>query len=102
MKKELETYLNERVPKAAKSDPMPSLGFQDLMERAVVHSLASEKKLLEIGDLYAALLEGKESFCSYLLQREGISRFTLLSVISHGGDSPIGGRCRWYGSGGQA
>ncbi len=90
MKKELETYLNEHVPKAAKSDPMPSLGFQDLMERAVVHSLASEKKLLEIGDLYAALLEEKESFCSYLLQREGISRFTLLSVISHGGDSPIG------------
>ncbi len=91
MKKELEMYLNERVPKAAKADPMPSLGFQDLMERAVVHSLAAEKKLLEIGDLYAALLEEKESFCSYLLLREGISRFTLLSVISHGGDSLAGG-----------
>ncbi|MCU0275492.1 MAG: ATP-dependent Clp protease ATP-binding subunit ClpA [Acidobacteria bacterium] len=86
MKKELETYLNERVPKAAKDDPTPSLGFQDLMERAVVHSLAAEKKLLEIGDLYAALLEEKESFAAYLLQREGISRFTLLRVISHGMD----------------
>jgi ATP-dependent Clp protease ATP-binding subunit ClpA len=84
MKKELETYLNERIPKAAKTDPAPSLGFQDLMERAVVHTVASEKKLLEIGDLYAALLEEKESFAAYLLQREGISRFTLLSVISHG------------------
>jgi len=85
MKKELETYLNEQVPKAAKTDPAPSLGFQDLMERAVVHTVAAEKKLLEIGDLYAALLEEKESFGSYLLQREGVSRFTLLSVISHGG-----------------
>ena len=85
MKKELETYLNEQVPKAAKTDPAPSLGFQDLMERAVVHTVAAEKKLLEIGDLYAALLEEKESFCSYLLQREGVSRFNLLSVISHGG-----------------
>jgi len=84
MKKELETYLNEQVPKAAKTDPAPSLGFQDLMERAVVHTMAAEKKLLEIGDLYAALLEEKESFCSYLLQREGVSRFNLLSVISHG------------------
>jgi ATP-dependent Clp protease ATP-binding subunit ClpA len=84
MKKELETYLNEHVPKAPKADPVPSLGFQDLMERAVVHSVAAEKKLLEIGDLYAALLEEKESFCSYLLLREGISRFTLLSMISHG------------------
>ena len=91
MKKELETYLNERVPRAAKADPMPSLGFQDLMERAVVHSLAAEKKLLEIGDLYAALLEEKESFSSYLLLREGISRFTLLSVISHGVESPAAG-----------
>ena len=86
MKKELETYLNERVPRAAKSDPAPSLGFQDLMERAVVHALAAEKKQLEIGDLYAALLEEKESFAAYLLQREGVSRFTLLSVISHGAE----------------
>ncbi len=83
MKKELETYLNERVPKAPKADPVPSLGFQELMERAVVHSLAAEKKLLEIGDLYASLLEEKESFGAYLLLREGISRFTLLRVISH-------------------
>ena len=86
MKKELETYLSERVPRAAKSDPTPSLGFQDLMERAVVHALAAEKKKLEIGDLYAALLEEKEAFAAYLLQREGVSRFTLLSVISHGAE----------------
>lgn len=90
MKKELETYLNEQVPKAAKADPVPSLGFQELMERAVVHTVAAEKKLLEIGDLYAVLLEEKESFCSYLLQREGISRFNLLSVISHGGADGAG------------
>jgi ATP-dependent Clp protease ATP-binding subunit ClpA len=91
MKKELETYLNERVPKAAKADPVSSLGFQDLMERAVVHSLAAEKKLLEIGDIYASLLEEKESFAAYLLLREGVSRFTLLNVISHGADSDGGG-----------
>jgi len=91
MKKELETYLNERVPKAARKDPAPSLGFQDLMERAVVHTVAAEKKLLDIGDLYAALLEEKESFAAYLLQREGISRFTLLSVISHGGEEDEAG-----------
>jgi len=91
MKKELETYLNERVPKAPKNDPVPSLGFQDLMERAVVHTAAAEKKLLEIGDLYAALLEEKESFAAYLMQREGVSRFTLLNVISHGGEAEAEG-----------
>ncbi|MCU0237049.1 MAG: ATP-dependent Clp protease ATP-binding subunit ClpA [Acidobacteria bacterium] len=99
VKKELETYLNEHVPRGAKADPVPSLGFQDLMERAVVHSVAAEKKLLEIGDLYAALLEEKESFCAYLLQREGISRFTLLSVISHGTDEPGGNEAAAAGSG---
>ena len=91
MKKELETYLNERVPRATKNDPIPSLGFQDLMERAVVHTASAEKKLLEIGDLYAALLEEKESFAAYLMQREGVSRFTLLNVISHGGDAAAEG-----------
>ncbi len=90
MKRELETYMNEQVPKTTRKDPVPSLGFQDLMERAVVHTVAAEKKLLEIGDLYAALLEEKESFSAYLLQREGVSRFNLLSVISHGGDLGAG------------
>ena len=86
LKKELETYLNERVPKAVRTDPVASLGFQDLMEHAVVHSLAAEKKLLEIGDIYASLLEEKESFAAYLLRREGVSRFNLLNIISHGMD----------------
>jgi ATP-dependent Clp protease ATP-binding subunit ClpA len=84
MKKELETYLNEKVPKAAGSDPVASLGFQELMEQAVVHTISAEKKELEIGDIYAALLEEKESFAAYLLQRQGVSRFKLLSVITHG------------------
>ncbi|HEX7503108.1 MAG TPA: Clp protease N-terminal domain-containing protein, partial [Acidobacteriota bacterium] len=90
MKRELETYMNEQVPKTTRKDPVPSLGFQDLMERAVVHTVAAEKKLLEIGDLYAVLLEEKESFSAYLLQREGVSRFNLLSVISHGADLGAG------------
>ncbi len=84
LKKELETYLNEKVPRADRSEPVPSLGFQDMMERAVVHSLAAEKKLLEIGDVYAALFEEKESFAAYLLQREGVSRYSLLRVLAHG------------------
>src|SRR5512136_1630830 len=41
MKRELETYMNEQVPKTSRKDPVPSLGFQDLMERAVVHTVAS-------------------------------------------------------------
>jgi ATP-dependent Clp protease ATP-binding subunit ClpA len=84
MKKELETYLNEKVPKAAGSDPVASLGFQELMEQAVVHTVSAEKKELEIGDVYAALLEERESFAAYMMQRQGVSRFNLLSVISRG------------------
>ncbi len=82
MKKELETYLNEKVPKVAGSDPVASLGFQELMEQAIVHTVSAEKKELEIADIYAALLEEKESFAAYMMQRQGVSRFNLLSVIS--------------------
>jgi ATP-dependent Clp protease ATP-binding subunit ClpA len=87
LKKELETYLNEKVPKEAGSDPVASLGFQELMEQAIVHTISAEKKELEIGDIYAALLEEKESFAAYLMQRQGVSRFNLLSVITHGPDA---------------
>ncbi len=84
LKKELETYLNEKVPKATACEPIASLGFQELMEQAIVHTVAAEKKELEIGDVYAALLEEKESFASYMMQRQGVSRLDLLQVISHG------------------
>jgi len=90
MKKELETYLNENVPRGAGAEPVPSLGFQEAMERAVVHSLASEKRLVETGDVYASLLEEKESFAAYLMRRQGISRYTLLQVISHGDAAETG------------
>jgi ATP-dependent Clp protease ATP-binding subunit ClpA len=92
LKKELETYLDEKVPKVVGSDPVASLGFQELMEQAIVHTISAEKKELEIGDIYAALLEEKESFAAYLMQRQGVSRFNLLSVITHGpavGNSPF-------------
>jgi len=91
MKKQLETYLNEKVPKAAGSDPVASLGFQELMEQAIVHTVSAEKKELEIGDIYAALLEEKESFAAYLMQRQGVSRFNLLSVITSGSDADTSG-----------
>jgi len=89
LKKELETYLNEKVPKTAGSDPVTSLGFQEMMEQAIVHTMSAEKKELEIGDIYAALLEEKESFAAYVMQRQGVSRFNLLTVITHGPDADI-------------
>jgi len=87
LKKELETYLNEKVPKAAGADPVASLGFQELMEQAIVHTVASEKKELEISDIYAALMEEKESFATYMLQRQGVSRYNLLNIIAHGSEA---------------
>jgi len=79
MKKELETYLTSGSPRRPRTDPAPSLGFQDLMERAVVHTVASGEKAP--GDRrFVRGPAGREGiFCRLSAAAEGVSRFTLLS-----------------------
>ena len=85
MKKELETYLNERVPKAAKADPVPSLGFQDLMEKGRGALGGGRKKAPGDRRPVRRPARGKGIVLRLPAAARGISRFTLLSVISHGG-----------------
>ncbi len=89
LKKELQAYLKRHVPVAESAEPQQSVGFQSIIERAVLHTVAAEKKLLEIGDIFAAILEEKNSHAARLLQGQGINRYVLLNFISHG-VTPLG------------
>ena len=85
LKKRLEEFLNTRIPKIENDeiDPIQSLGFQNVMERAFWHTSSAQKDILDLGDVLAAIFEEKESHSAYFLQQEGISRYSLLNYISH-------------------
>ena len=85
IKKKIEDFFQSKVPRSVEIErPMQSVSFQNVMDRAVYHTLSSEKPELDIGDVLISLLDEKESHASFILQGEGITRLILLNYISHG------------------
>ncbi len=86
LKDDLQTYFEEHVPAIDDQEPVQSLGFQGVIERAVFHTESSSSQSLEVGDLLVSLLDEKDSFGAYFLKKYGITRYALLSIISHSVD----------------
>jgi ATP-dependent Clp protease ATP-binding subunit ClpA len=84
LKRDLEKHLKDTNPVVNDADPLQSLGFHRLMERAVRHTFSAQKEMVELGDVLVSMLSEPESFAAYFLQREGITRLNLLNFISHG------------------
>ena len=81
---ELEEHLKHNIPVSETSEPIQTVGFQDVIERAVVHTESSSKKILDLSDILVSLFDEEKSFSSYYLKKAGLDRFNLLDKISHG------------------
>jgi len=88
IKGKIETFFAKNIPvlpPGKRSNPVPALGFQRVIQRAIIHVQSAEKAEVEAGDLLAALYEESDSFAAHFLEQEGISRLDVLNFISHGG-----------------
>src|SRR6187402_3721671 len=74
------------VPGRKAVKPESTLGFDRVVERAVVHAASSSAQLVESGALLVFLLQEEDSHAAYFLRKQGLDRLTLLRAISHGGD----------------
>jgi ATP-dependent Clp protease ATP-binding subunit ClpA len=77
-------------------EPEPTLGFDRVIQQAMVHAAVSSAKHVDTGSLLVFMLQEEESHAAYYLRSHGVDRLTLLRVISHGpkGDpaaAPVGG-----------
>ena len=66
------------------SDPQPTLGFQRVMQRAMIHVQQAEKGEVLPMDLLVALFSEDDSHAVYFLQKQGITRSQLLRYVAHG------------------
>jgi ATP-dependent Clp protease ATP-binding subunit ClpA len=81
------------VPGKKAVKPESTLGFDRVVERAVVHAASSSAQQVESGALLVFLLQEEESHAAYFLRKQGVDRLTLLRAISHGGaESTSAGR----------
>jgi ATP-dependent Clp protease ATP-binding subunit ClpA len=72
------------VPAPGTVEPEPTLGFDRVIQQAVVHAAVSSAKHVDSGSLLVFMLQEEESHAAYFLRRQGVERLKLLRVISHG------------------
>ena len=88
LKQDLEDYLQSKIPLRADSlensekNPLETLGFQSVMNRAVFHCVSSSRTIVDVPDVLVSMLDEKKNYCSYFLLRNGAERMKLLEIIS--------------------
>ena len=65
-------------------DTQPTLGFQRVIQRAILHVQSSGKKEVNGASVLVAIYGEKDSHAVYFLQKQGISRLDVVNYISHG------------------
>jgi ATP-dependent Clp protease ATP-binding subunit ClpA len=87
LRRNLSTFLDENVPKLTpgnKIDTQPTIGFQRVIQRAVLHVQGVGKKEVTGANVLIAIFGEKESHAVYFLHKQNISRFDVVNYISHG------------------
>lgn len=62
----------------------PTLGFQRVMQRAMVHTQSAGKAAVEPLDVLVALMSETDSHAVYFLKLQSVTRFEVLRCIAHG------------------
>ncbi len=83
IQRDLIEHFNENMALVEDSDPIESVAVGNLMNIVAFHAMSSGKETITIGDVLAAIFELNESFASYILQKNGITRLEVLKHISH-------------------
>jgi ATP-dependent Clp protease ATP-binding subunit ClpA len=65
-------------------DTQPTLGFQRVIQRAILHVQSSGKKEVTGANVLVAIFGEKDSHAVYFLSQQGISRLDIVNYISHG------------------
>ncbi|MBP6095311.1 MAG: ATP-dependent Clp protease ATP-binding subunit ClpA [Methyloversatilis sp.] len=87
LRKELAAFINEHTPVVDGSeeiDTQPTLGFQRVIQRAILHVQSSGKKEVTGANVLVAIFGEKDSHAVYFLQRQGVTRLDIVNFISHG------------------
>ena len=67
-----------------RTETEPTLGFQRVLQRAIVHAQSADKHDVKPEDVLAALMSEKESPAVYFLQLQSVTRYDVLNYLAHG------------------
>ena len=87
LRKDLTKFIVEHTPMVDGEediDTQPTLGFQRVIQRAILHVQSSGKKEVNGANVLVAIFGEKDSHAVYYLQKQGITRLDVVNFIAHG------------------
>ncbi len=87
LKEELENFLKKNLSdliSELKEEVKPTLGFQRVIQRAVIHVQSSGKDQTSAANVLVAIFSERESHAVYFLQKQNLSRLDVVDFLSHG------------------
>ncbi|NNM83181.1 MAG: ATP-dependent Clp protease ATP-binding subunit ClpA [Burkholderiales bacterium] len=87
LRRELNEFLNAHTPIISGTeeiDTQPTLGFQRVIQRAILHVQSSGKKEVTGANVLVAIFGEKDSHAVHFLHQRGINRLDVVNFISHG------------------
>jgi ATP-dependent Clp protease ATP-binding subunit ClpA len=87
LRSELTHYIEEHTPTVEGSDEVdtqPTLGFQRVIQRAILHVQSSGKKEVTGANVLVAIYGEKDSHAVFFLHQQGVTRLDVVNFISHG------------------
>lgn len=87
LRTELNQYIEEHTPTVIGQDEVdtqPTLGFQRVIQRAMLHVQSSGKKEVTGANVLVAIFGEKDSHAVFFLHQQGITRLDIVNYISHG------------------
>jgi len=86
LRKLLGDFVTEHTPILAgeEVDTQPTLGFQRVIQRAILHVQSSGKKEVTGANVLVAIFGEKDSHAVYFLHQKGVTRLDVVNFISHG------------------
>ena len=83
----LEEFIEEStevVPEGIDFEPQQTLAVERVLQRAAIHAISSEMKVIDGGNVLVQLYKEEDSHAVWLLSEEGIRQFDLKQYVAHG------------------
>ena len=85
----LANFIKDNTPQVAGNDEVdtqPTLGFQRVIQRAIMHvqSTGNGKKEVNGANVLVAIFGEKDSHAVYYLHQQGVTRLDVVNFIAHG------------------
>ena len=87
LRRELTEYIAEHthtISGTQEVDTQPTLGFQRVIQRAILHVQSSGKKEVSGANVLVAIYGEKDSHAVFFLHQQGVTRLDVVNYISHG------------------